>query len=216
VSGRATFGDFAGAARRYLDDAVPPPGPSATPWETAAMAGQAEAFTASLRAVIEVMARYLADITAPVAGVPRRHRGLLSTWARAGIEAQGALGNAAAFLSSGETGPGRPGQPPAPGPASGRLDSATMSMRTGRDLLHTHFAIGPDSARRDQSEWAQVITSAPVTRALLLEVGSWARQVAPQGAALALSREPAQRATRDARRKVPSRDFSCWPAAGAC
>jgi hypothetical protein len=75
-------------------------------------------------------------------------------------------------------------------------------MRTGRDLLHTHFRIGPDGTRRDHSEWAQVITSAPVTRALLLQVGSWARQIAPQGTALALSRAPAQRGTEEARRQL--------------
>ena len=45
----------------------------------------------------------------------------------------------------------------------------------GRDLLHTHFATGRDGARLARSEWAPVITSAPVTRALLLELGQWAR-----------------------------------------
>ena len=202
MTGRATFGDFSGAARTYLDHAVPPAGPAARRFEAAARTRQTEAFTASLRAVIEVMARYLADITAPVAGVSARDRGLLSTWAKAGVEARGALANAVAFLSPGLPGTHLPGHASADGPAAGGLDAAAVSMSTGRDLLHTHFRIGPDGARRDHSEWAQVITSAPVTRALLLEVASWARQIAPQGAALALSREPAQRDTGEARRRL--------------
>jgi hypothetical protein len=68
VSGRATFGDFAGAARWHLDDATLRAELAARRWQTTAGTGQPEAFTASLRTVIEVMARYLADITAPVAG----------------------------------------------------------------------------------------------------------------------------------------------------
>ena len=196
MTGRATFGDLASVARTYLDYAVPPPEPVVRRWETAARTRQTDAFTASLRSVIEVMARYLADITAPVAGVSRRDRRLLSPWAKAGIEAQSALANAAAFLSFGQAGTDRPGH------AADGLDAAAAFMRTGRDLLHTHFTIGPDGARRDHSEWAQVITSAPVTRALLLEVASWARQIAPQGAALALSRAPAQRDTGEARRRL--------------
>jgi hypothetical protein len=52
VSGRATFGDFAGAARWHLDDATLRAELAAWRWEAAAGTGQAEAFTASLRAVI--------------------------------------------------------------------------------------------------------------------------------------------------------------------
>ena len=89
MTGRATFGDFAGAARTYLDHAMLSAGPAARRWETAARTRQTEAFTVSLRAVMEVMARYLADITAPVAGVSGRDRALLSTWAKAGICGRG-------------------------------------------------------------------------------------------------------------------------------
>ena len=41
-------------------------------------------------------------------------------------------------------------------------------MRTGRDLLRTHFTIGLDGRQKDHSDWAPVISSVPVTRALLL------------------------------------------------
>ena len=207
---RATFGDFTSAARAHLDHAVPPPEPGTRRSQAAARTRQTEAFTQSLRDVIEVMARYLADINAPVAGVPRQHQRLLSPWARAGLEAQAALGNAAAFLSFGRPGTSRPSRDSADNPAPAGLDAAAVSLRTGRDLLHTHFTTGPDGARGDHSEWSQVITSAPVTRALLLEVASWARQIAPQGTALALSRAPAQRHTGDARRRLNAACQSLW------
>ena len=68
---RATFGDFAGAARLCLEHAVPPAEPVARRrWEAAARTRQTGAFTASLCDVIEVMARYLADIMARSPGFP--------------------------------------------------------------------------------------------------------------------------------------------------
>ena len=149
---RATFGDFAGAARLCLEHAVPPAEPVARRrWEAAARTRQTGAFTASLRGVIEVMARYLADINGPVAGVSSEDRHLLNRWARAGIEAQDALANAAAFLPSGPIGTAAHDPAGAARPASGGLDAAAASLRTGRDLLHTHFRTGPDGARRDHS-----------------------------------------------------------------
>jgi hypothetical protein len=50
-----------------------------------------------------------------------------------------------------------------------------------RDLLHTHFTADPDGLRAEHSDWAPVIASAPVNRALLAgladHVGAAARQV---------------------------------------
>ena len=91
VTSRPTFRDFAVAARTYLDHAVPPAADHKAP-EAAARTRQTVALTASPPGVVEVNARYLADITAPVAGVCRRDGALLSPWVRAGIEAQDALG----------------------------------------------------------------------------------------------------------------------------
>jgi hypothetical protein len=58
----------------------------------------------------------------------------------------------------------------------------------GRDLLHTHFGVDPEGERRPRSEWALVINSEAVTRALLMEIASFARQAADQCSALALPR----------------------------
>ena len=77
-------------------------------------------------------------------------------------------------------------------------------MRAGRDLLATHFSTGPDGARRGRSEWAPAVSSGPVTRALLSQVGSWARQIASQGAVLALFPGRTQRGTVHTRRGLNS------------
>jgi hypothetical protein len=106
------------------------------------------------------------------------------------------------FLQSGKKGTRLPGRLRTAGAAASGLDAAALSLAAGRDLLHTHFATGRDGARLDRSEWAPVITSAPVTWALLLELGLWARKIAPQGARLALSGPPVQRGTEEERRRL--------------
>jgi hypothetical protein len=50
---------------------------------------------------------------------------------------------------------------------AGRLAAAVTSLTVARDLLHTHFTAGPDGQRAEHSDWAPVISSAPVNRALL-------------------------------------------------
>jgi hypothetical protein len=161
-------------------------------------------FTQGLRGVLEVLASYLADIAAPHAGVSPKERRLLNPWASAAIEARDALAHARACLPPGGADTAPPGQEGTPGPARGGLDAAARSMQAGRDLLATHFSTGPDGARRYQSEWAPALSSAPVTRALLLQAGSWARQIASQGAVLALSPGRMQRGTAQARRRLNS------------
>ena len=62
-------------------------------------------------------------------------------------------------------------------PLVAHLAAAAALLTAGRDLLRTHFGTDPDGwpQRRD---WAEVITSVPVTRALLAEAGAWSRQLA--------------------------------------
>ena len=107
-------------------------------------------------------------------------------WARAGFAAHAALGQAAALLDEVQLGHGRPGGAPASRTAE-QVQAAASAMRCGRDLLHTHFGLTPEGYRPDRSEWAPAITSNPVTRAVMLEVGLWARQTAQIGATAALS-----------------------------
>jgi len=198
----ATFGDCADAASMHLEHDVPSTKPAGRRRGAAARSRQIEEFAGCLRGVLEVMARYLAEITAPLAGASARDRGLVSSWARAGIEARDALGCAMESLAPGGQGTAGRGQAGVAGWSSGGLDAAAAAMRTGRDLLQTHSGTGPDGGRRDHSEWAPVVTSAPVTRALLLEVGSWARRAASQGARLTLPGGPVQRSAGETRRRL--------------
>jgi hypothetical protein len=147
--------------------------------------GQVQEFTRSMHGVVAVIARYSADIAAVLAG-PRPKPSLPGTWSSASIQAQEAIENAAAFLQATPASTGRPIHRRAADPAARRLDAAAAALAVGRDLLHTHVAIRPDGARLELSEWGPVVTSAPVARALLLELGLWARRLAEHGARIAL------------------------------
>jgi hypothetical protein len=61
-------------------------------------------------------------------------------------------------------------------PAAGHLAAAARYLMAGRDLLQTHFTAWPGSGT---SYWAPVITSGPVTAALLGELAGCALGVAP-------------------------------------
>ena len=89
----------------------------------------------------------------------------------------------------------RPGYRRAADPAARRLDAAAGALAAGRDLLHTHVAVRPDGSRLERSEWAPVVTSVPVARALLLELGLWAGRIAEQGSRVALPGPAVRRGT---------------------
>lgn len=188
MTGRATFGAFLQAAHRHLEDAAGLHGP-------AGARGSVEEVGRSLLRVITVMGRYVQDVTTAFGDVPARTRPALNPWAGASVQAREALANSAGFLLRQGAGRRRRAGVPAVSPLARRLDAVAISLTTGRDLLQTHFAVGADGARQQRSEWGVVITSPPVTRALLAELGSLSRQIARQGADLALS--PSARARWD-------------------
>ncbi len=182
MTNRATFGDFMRAAGRHLERPAGPAAAVAKRRLPAARAKEiAEASDALLR-VITVMTRYTADIGAAFAEVEAHNRHRLNPWARACAEAHDALGNAPAFLRPEGAGRHESHRMPPASTLAHRLDAVAESLAAGRDLLHTHFAPGPGAARLDHSDWPPVITSVPVTRALLAEIGSLARRIAPEGA----------------------------------
>ena len=76
----------------------------------------------------------------------------------------------------------------------------------GRDLLYTHIALGPDRLVQERSEWAPVVTSLPVTRAISDEIAVWSARLAPFTAWLAGLATPhiSRRLGRSAVRPVPS------------
>src|SRR5262249_3515051 len=131
-------------------------------------------------------ARYVDDVTAVLAPEASPEEDLPGTWSHASLQAREAIQNAAAYVEPTPADTSRPEYPPTVGPAARRLDAATTLLAAGRDLLHTHIAARPDGTRMNRSEWAPVVTSTPVARALLLELGLWARRIAAQGARLAL------------------------------
>ena len=169
---RAAFGDFLGAAHHQLG--TPPVFRTAI-----ARGGDMTEIRHSLLRVVLVMSRHVQDITATG---PRTGRGRPAPdgWDRAGMEAREALIHAAAALH-GDTIGGRQ-----PGVAAGselarRLDAAALSLTYGRDLLHTHLTRGPRGGVGFRSEWGSVLTTPQARWALLAEMGSFARRLAPLG-----------------------------------
>jgi hypothetical protein len=71
-------------------------------------------------------------------------------------------------------------------PAVQHLSAAADFLAAGRDLLQTHFATGPVGTREGRSYWAPVITSRPVTAAMLGEIAGCALRLAPWTARLSV------------------------------
>lgn len=173
MTSRATFGDFLQAARRHLEH-------TGTPHRDGGTRGNMDEVPRSLLREIIVMRHYLHDITATLHDLPARERRRLAPWFQASVQARDALANAAGFLARPRARDGPAAA--AASPLARRLDAVTMSLATGRDLLHTHFAAGSRGAARPRSEWGLVITSVPVTRALLEEIAWLARYSAQYSA----------------------------------
>jgi hypothetical protein len=185
---RATFGDFAREASRQLDHRRGPFPPAGSRPDPAAVARQVREFSQSADRVLKVIDRYLGDIPASIGGPPSHQPHLPRSWAQARIGARAALRSARGYLARNAS--GVPDQPPAADPVTDGMDPAAVSLAAGRDLLHTHLDAG--HSRPGRSEWAPVIGSAAVNRALLAEVAGWAEQIAARGTQLALTRVPPQ------------------------
>ena len=71
-------------------------------------------------------------------------------------------------------------------PAVQHLSAAAGFLAAGRDLLQTHFATRPGGTREHHSYWAPVITTRPVTAALLGEIAGCALRLAPWTARLSV------------------------------
>jgi hypothetical protein len=165
----AVFGDFWRQAARL---ASPPPYP-----DPPAGAQQVHHITLAALRAVTVMRRYLGDITAGT-GVGG------GLWTAALLRGQSATIRIAGVLSQ-ET-------PPAHGFPAGslaaRLDGYAAALTYGRDLLHTHLATTAYGGRRALSDWGPVISSVPVSRALLAGLADHARAIGGQLARLPLDR----------------------------
>jgi hypothetical protein len=146
--------------------------------------------------VVTILGRYTQDTATAFRDVPHRTPGPSGPWSRAQAEALDALAAAAGFLLRPAV--GKPVWPAArsASPLARRLDEMATVLAAGRDLLHTHFAPGPQG-RVHRSAWAPIITSEQVNRALLAELGALARPVARYGANVALAAVPGAPARAD-------------------
>ena len=168
------FGDFwdrAAGLLRPPGQPDPPPGPQQLPKLAVAMRGLAG-----------TVGRYLDDVRIDM-GIAR---GNPDVWNQALAAGRGAARSAATGLDCPRCAAVWPQLRDRPGAIqsdslAGRLVAAVTSLTVARDLLHTHFTAGPDGLRAEHSDWAPVIASAPVNRALLAgladHVGAVARQV---------------------------------------
>ncbi len=172
--GAPVFGDFwdrAAGLLRPPGQPGPPPGPEQVPGLAVAMRGLAG-----------TVRRYLDDVRIDM-GVAR---GNPDVWNQALAQGRRAVRSAAADLDCPRCAAVWPQLRDGPGAIrsdslAGRLAAAVTSLTVARDLLHTHFTTDPDGLRAERSDWAPVIVSAPVNRALLAgladHVGAAARQV---------------------------------------
>jgi len=197
---RATAGDFLQAASDQLHLA------RAAPESSGSTAGVAD-IARSLGQVVAVLARYLADIDA--AGDILFRVPLLDGWPRAAVEARESLSAGIRALGYSRIRRARPVRQ-GPNDAAASLVSAATSLTAARDLLQTHFA--PD--RTYASEWAPVISSPQVTRALAAETSWWARQMAPLAMSLAQTAVPRSARSEDVRYRLQVAGRSLWDAAG--
>ena len=172
----AVFGDFLGAGRQRLEAAV-----SARERQTACL----PAVVPSLHRLVAVMSLYLEDL-APCDEIEAGGRTDLHVWERVVVDAGAALRIAADCLhrSSVDLCASEPVSKPAPARARHLADAATK-LAAGRDLLHTHIVLNREGLAYELSEWALVVTSLPVTRALANEIAAWSGRLAPFTAWLA-------------------------------
>jgi hypothetical protein len=122
--------------------------------------------------LLTVLTKYLGDAAPLGQEPPSRASPARSGWPLAALQAHRSLTAASHRLARPRHAPYPPPQPRPGNAAAGNLAAAAASLMLARDLLHTHLNPG----RGPRSEWGLVLTSAPLSRALLAEVGGCARQ----------------------------------------
>ena len=210
MTSQATFGDFiravdeqlAGAHARH-DTLMGPTASSCEPPEVRDV-------MAALQRVVAIMTRYARQVTG--AQVPAHDRPMLDPWGRASVDAREALENANALLRDAAPGSEWSAGESTGSPLAERLRSTALLLTTGHDLLGTHVATGPDGTQRGRSDWATVIRSVPVSRAVLSEIGSLAGLAASQTTRIALTRGLGQHDAEEARRNLNTACQWLWVA----
>jgi cell wall assembly regulator SMI1 len=169
----AAFGDFLVPAGRHIAAAVSFRGdlPEDVRCDAVAEVGR----------LVSVLARYFTELPMPAHAAPTAGRHLPRPETQATATARIALRRAARSLPY-DAAIGEQAHP-----VVQHLAGAADHLAAGGDLLHTHFTSGLPGPRAGRSHWAPVITSGPVTAALLSELAQHARMLAPWAAQLTMT-----------------------------
>ncbi len=169
----AVFGDFLTLAGQHISVVTRP--------SAELPANARPGIVDGLSRLVAIMARYAADPALPGSCHPAapqpRTAGELTA-----LDCKAALTRAAQAMTAAARPAARP-RTSTTHPAETHLHAAADCLAVGHDLLRTHF---PGPAAPVGSRWAPVITSVPVTTALLAELASYAMQLAPLAARLAV------------------------------
>ena len=204
MTGRATLGDFLGAARGHLDAAA---GGSIA----AESDRDLEEMSRGLRRLAAALGSYVAPGTA-AASEPAEPGMPANSPAAATVRAHDAFVSAAACLGEDDAG--------APCSETGseqarQLHAAATSLAAGSDLLQSHFATDPKGAQLYRSEWALVIVSQPFRRALLDEIASLSQQAASLSASVGLPAGSIRDRASEARNRLALAGRLLWLAGAA-
>jgi hypothetical protein len=161
----AVLGDFLRPARAHITAAARSGAELPIPAKRGVLA--------ELDRLVTTMTRYLDDLVLPDDFTPAS---TADAELRAALDARLALRRAAASLHPAAAAVRETGLDDAH-PAIGYLSAANSYLAAGRDLLQTHFTTGPAGQPVGSTWWAPVITSPPVTVALLTELGACSRQL---------------------------------------
>jgi hypothetical protein len=161
----AVLGDFLRPARAHITAAARSGGDLSVPAKRGVIA--------ELNRLVTTMSRYLDDVAPPDDFTPAS---TANPQVRAGLDARLALRRAASSLHPAATAV-LEAMADNTHPAVGHLTAANDYLAAGRDLLQTHFTTGPAGEPIGSTWWAAVITSPPVTAALLSELAACSRQL---------------------------------------
>jgi hypothetical protein len=175
MTGRVTFGDLAVSAGRHLE--APARQAPVTSWPSRAQAAaEAGELLAVLPRMLKTMVRCTTDIAAALADA--QDEAPAGPWALAAAQARQAAQDAYRYLPREPSIDNAWPQRQLTSSLARNLDAAATAITVARDLLHTHFQTTADGIRNDRPEWAHVITSAPVQKALLADLARWSRHIA--------------------------------------
>jgi hypothetical protein len=124
--------------------------------------------------LLATLSRYLGDLLLPdaldPAGDPQRSAASRAAPARLALDRAARSLHPIVAGADADTGDAHP--------VVGHLAAAADYLTAGRDLMQTHFADGPAGPVTPRSYWALVITSGPVTSALLGQIAGYTQHLA--------------------------------------